>query len=369
MKKLNYFRSFFLAATLAVTSLGFTSCDDKDNIEPELPAEVRGPFDQKGVFILNEGNYTHTNSSVSFMSDSTGHAVANHIFSKANADRPLGDVLTDLDLVEDRAYLTVNNSNKIEVVNAYTFKTEAVLENLKQPRYFTALDADKAYVTEWITYGAPGQVSVIDLKTMKITKSIPVGIQPEELLLAGGKLYVANSGANTITVINTATDAVENTITVSDSPMNLALDRNNNLWVLSAGKIVYTSDWSAIDYTLTTAGALSKVTPATQNVETYTFDSNRTIPTNLVINGSGDKLYFIYDGKTFVQDINASGLSSTVFINSGFHGLGVDPETGNIYAGDHNNWTGDGTVRVYSPDGQQVSNFKVGIGPRGFVFN
>ncbi|WP_266203970.1 DUF5074 domain-containing protein [Pontibacter kalidii] len=369
MKKTNFFRSFFLAATLALTSIGFTSCDDKNDVEPELPVEVRGPYDQKGVFVLNEGNYTHTNASVSFMSDSAGHTVANNIFSKANADRPLGDVLTDLDLVEDRAYITVNNSNKIEVVNAYTFKTEAVLENLKQPRYFAALDADKAYVTEWVVYGEPGRVSVIDLKTMQITKSIPVGPQPEELILVDSKLYVANSGENTITVINTATDAVENTITVSDSPTNLVLDRNKNLWVLSAGKVMYTSDWSAIDYTLTTAGALNRVTLTTQNVQTFTFDSNRTMPANLAINGSGDKLYFNYDGKTLVQDINASSLSSTVIIDRSFHGMGVDPETGNIYGGDHNNWSGDGTVYVYSPDGTQVSSFKAGIGPNGFMFN
>ncbi|GHA69563.1 YncE family protein [Pontibacter akesuensis] len=367
MKKQNYFRNFFLAATLFTSAFTFTSCDD-NNVEPEAPVELRGPYDQKGVFILNEGNFGTPNGSISFLSDSANHTVINNIFSKANADRPLGDVVMDLDIMEDLAYITVNNSNKLEVVDAYTFETKAVLENLKQPRYFTALNEDKGYVTEWVVYGEPGQVSVIDLNTMQVTKTIPVGPQPEELLIANGKLYVANSGSNVVTVINTLTDTKEVDITVSDGPVELELDQQNRLWVLAAGKTVYNADWS-VDYSKTTPGALIAINTATNAVaRTLTFGSNQSSPSNLAIMASGDRLYFNYDGKTFAQSTNATTLSGTSLINKSFYGLGVDPETGNIY-GAKSAFTGDGTVYVYSPDGTQVNSFRAGIGPNGFVFN
>ncbi|WP_460880832.1 DUF5074 domain-containing protein [Pontibacter rugosus] len=305
---------------------------------------------------------------MSFQSDSANHKVVNNIFSKANADRPLGDVLMDMDLVGDRAYLTVNNSNKIEIVNAYTFKTEAVIENLKQPRFFAALNEDKAYVTEWIKYGEPGQVSVIDLKTNKVIKSIPVGPVPEELYIANGKVYVAVSGSNVVAVINTATDTKEADIELTDRPSSLELDQNNRLWVLSGGRVVYNDDFSAVDYTKTTPGSLSSINTSTNAViSTLVFPSNQSSPSNLTINGAGNKLYFNYSGSTFAQDVNASTISTTSIINKSFYGMDVDPETGYIY-GAEQSFTGNGTVFVYRPDGTQVTSFVAGIGPNGFRF-
>lgn len=360
MRKPNYFRSLTLAATLAFASLGFTSCDDNNDPEPAIPTEVRGLYDQKGVFILNEGNYGTPNGSISFLSDSTGHSVINSVFSKANADRPLGDVVLDLDFVDERAYITANNSNKIEVVNAYTFRTEAVLENLKQPRYFVALNSTKGYVTEWIKYGEPGQVSVIDLATMKVTKTIPVGPQPEELFIVGDRLYVAVSGSNVVTVINTATDTKLTDITVTEGPTEMELDQSGNLWVLSSG-IKYTD--------ANTPAALSVINPGSGSVtRTLAFDDPEASIDNLAFNGDRNKLYYSYGGNTYTLGINATAVASTPFIGKSFYGIGVDPETGYIYGADYT-FTGQGSILVYDPEGTQVNSFTAGIGPNGFVFN
>lgn len=55
MRKSNFFRSFFLAATLITSSVAFTSCEKENDVEPVV--EARGPYDQKGVFVINEGNF------------------------------------------------------------------------------------------------------------------------------------------------------------------------------------------------------------------------------------------------------------------------------------------------------------------------
>ncbi|WP_162427745.1 DUF5074 domain-containing protein [Pontibacter pudoricolor] len=364
-------RGFYTAALLFTSAFTFTSCDETEEISPDIHnAKVRGPYDQEGVFILNEGNFGTPNGSISFLSDSTGHQVKNNIFSTANEQRPLGDVVQNMVLHDTLAYIVANNSNKIEVVNVFTFKTIAVIEGLKQPRYFAALDGNKGYVTEWVAYGGNGRVSVIDLKTNAVLKTITVGEMPEQLLVVKDKLYVTNSGGNSISVINTTTDALAGTIPTPDGPSEMVLTKDQHIWVLSAGKVVYKDDWSGIDYTKTTPGSLSKLNTATSAIDaTFTFPGNQSIPKNLTINGTGDKLYFNYEDKTFVQPVNAGVLSNTVIINRGFYGMEADPETGNIYGSDNNNFSGDGTVFIFSSEGVKLKEFKAAIGPNGFVFN
>lgn len=291
----------------------------------------------------------------------------NNITQKANDNRLLGDVVMDLDFLGERAYIVANNSDKLEVQNAYTFEAEGIVD-LKQPRFFTAAGPDKAYVSEWVTYGQPDQVSVINLNTLQVVKTIPVGPQPEELLIVDDKLYIDISGSNEIAVINTNTDAVKRTIQVTDGPAELELDMKDRLWVLAKGRTVYNQDWS-VNYDETTPGALVSINTANIKVlNTFTF-SNQASPDNLAVTGDGGKLYYNYQGATFEQNTTATSLATSPFINRSFYGLGVDPETGYIYGADVNGFLGDGTVYIYSPDGTKVSEFQTGIGPNGFVFN
>ena len=309
MKKVSIFRSLILTVALTATTLGFTSCSN-DNDGPS------GAYAEDGVFVVNEGNYGTPNGSVSYYSKSSKQ-VQNGIFSKENEMRPLGDVVQSMSIHNDRAYIVANNSNKIEIVNAYTFKSEGVVEGLKLPRYFAALNNSKGYATEWVNYGQ-GRVAVIDLTTKSVVKTIAVGVMPEQLLVANGKLYVANSGDNFVSVINTATDAVEKTITVADAPKELVLDKNNNLWILSGGKVAYKPDWT-VDYSKTTPGTLTSINASTHAVQaSFTFPGNQSQPGNLSIGPNKDKLYFTYAGKTYVHSTNASSLSNTVLINRSF---------------------------------------------------
>ena len=369
MKRNNLFRSLYIATLLLTGSLGFTGCDsDDEKVNPVASTEVRGPYDQQGVFIINEGNYGTPNGSISFLSDSAGHEVVTNITQKANDDRLLGDVVMDMDIVGDRAYIVANNSDKLEVVNTYTMETEGVV-GLKQPRHFTVATPDKAYVSEWVAFGQPGQVSVIDLKSLQVVKTIAVGPQPEELLVVEGKLYVAISGGDKITVINTGTDAVETEIQVSDGPAELEVGIRNRLWVLTKGKTIYNEDWS-VNYDETTPGALISINTANNAVvNTLPFGSNQHTPDNLAMTSDGGKLYYNYQGATYAHNPSLNSLATTPLIGRSFYGLGVDPDNGYLYGSDTNRFAGDGTIYIYQPDGTQVSEVKARIGPSGFVFN
>jgi YVTN family beta-propeller protein len=60
-----------------------------------------------------------------------------------------------------------------------------------------------------------GTVSVVDLAAGKQVKSIPVGLHPAGMTIAGSTLYVANSYSDSLSIINLNTDTVVRTIPLS----------------------------------------------------------------------------------------------------------------------------------------------------------
>lgn len=346
----------------SAATFSLLACDPDSTPEPAEPTVVT-----KTVFVVNEGNFLQSNAEISSFNKAT-KSVANLALFRAANNRALGDVAQNMAVQDSTGYIVVNNSNKIEVVNLRTFRSNATISGLKMPRYFAAASASKGYVTETVSYsGAPGQVSVIDLKTNSVVRSIAVGVQPEKLLVVGNLLYVTNSGGNTVTVINTSTDAVQSTITVGDSPNSLVLDRNNKLWVLCGGKVVYDATYN-VDYNLTTKGSLSSIVPGEQTATTRPFTSNRAQPGRLTINGAKDQLYFTYLGGVYSQSINETTLPTSPIIRRGLYGLGVDPQDNTIYGGISGGFSGAGKVVRYNPTGAAIDSFSVNIGPNGFVF-
>lgn len=374
MKKIIRFRSLLLSAAFTLFALVLASCD-KTSDGPE------GEYAQNGVLISNEGAMNFSNASLSFYSHDS-RSVTNDVFKKVNSPMVLGDVLQHLSVHGERAYLVMNNSGKITVSNTNTLKAEGEITGLEGARYFTALDEEKGYVTEWLAYDPStyvygnGRVAVVDLKTLTVTKTITVGVQPEHLVISGGKLFVANSGGNTVTVINTTTDAIEASIPVNDGPNSLALDRNNVLWVSSSGVKAYNSDWTVSEEN-STPGSLAKINPGSNAVlETLHFNQNTPMPGKLITNSNRDKLYYVFNNRVYEQNINSSTLASQPLIDRGntytpygFYGLGVEPATGMIYAGKSPDFTNNGwVVRYNGQSGAPVDSFQVGIAPNGFVF-
>jgi YVTN family beta-propeller protein len=80
---------------------------------------------------------------------------------------------------------------------------------------FTDLSAGTPIVSDPTTDTAStGTVSVVNLETLKVERSIKVGLHPTGLTLANGLLYVANAYSDSVSVVDTATDKVVRTINV-----------------------------------------------------------------------------------------------------------------------------------------------------------
>lgn len=345
----------------SAATLSLLACDPAND-----PTPTEQPIVTSSVFVVNEGNFLRSNADISLFSKASSTVTGKALFSTANG-RALGDVAQSMAIQDSLGYIVVNNSNKLEVVSLAKFRSKATVNGLKLPRYFAAASSAKGYVTETVSYsGANGRVSVLDLKTNTVSKTIEVGVQPEKLAVVGSRLYVTNSGGNTVTVINTSTDAVEGTITVGDSPNSVVEDRNGNVWVLSGGKTVYNADYS-VDYSRTTKGSLSKIVPGQLTATTREVASNRSSPGRLTINGAKNQLYYTYLGGVYTLGIADDVLPATPLIKRSFYGLGVDPQDGTIYGGIGSFTAADKVIR-YRSTGAALDSFTVGIGPNGFVF-
>lgn len=340
-----------LLGFLLIASLLFAACED-DVMNPPIWGDLNNH-----VFVLNEGNFGSSNGSVMAVSRETG-LVWENIFELVNEFKP-GDVVQSMTVHNGRAYIVVNNSGKIEVVNASSFEGEATIEGLASPRYFLPINEDKAYVTN-LTFGGSTTLDIIDLKTNEVTKTIPTG-WGEQMVMSDGKVFVGIMNSYDMMVVDATTDEVVQTLSVTYSPNSLQVDENGKVWVLSDGGY-YGED----------IAALRRIDPITlQTEQVFTFDAN-TAPQKLTINGTGDKLYYLENGQVWRMEIDDATLPDNPFISSddySFYSLGVDPANNYIYTTDAGDFQSKGNVLYFRPDGTPIDIFEGGVIPGSFCFN
>lgn len=305
------------------------------------------------VYVVNEGT---SNGAVSLFNKLTGN-VQRDVYAPANGGQRLGPFVQSLTVAGRRAYLVVNGSDAVQVVSYPGFVRQTTIAGRSQPRYLLAASATKAYLTEW-QGGSPnyqaGRVAVINLTTNVVTSTIPVGINPEEMLLADGRLYVTSAEGSALTVINTATDAVESTIAVPPGSKNIARDANGNIWLLCS-KYLETTDF------------LVKFAPATPTQQTRIAFPNDYRNGNLRLNAAGTRIYVSLGTGTYALDPAATALPAAPLVRRNFYGLGIDPQDGTIYGGTVN-FSGDARTIRYTPAGAVIDSFNVAIGPNSFRF-
>ena len=358
-----------LPAASLLALLALASCG------PSSDKAVTPAVDTSNVFVINEGNFGHSNGSISLFNKTSKTVTNLDVFQSVN-NRGLGDVVQSMAVQNNKGYIVVNNSNKIEVVTLPAFTSVGVVRGLNSPRYFLPISATRGYVTQWGNYGSvrPG-IKVVDLTTYAVVDSILTGSSPEQLVMTGGHVFVANSGSSSLTVIDPTTNRVSNTLTVGDAPNSLVVDKNGLLWVLCGGAVAYTPTY-AVDYSATTKGQLVSVNAAPATVASArTFSANTLQPTDLHTNAAGDQLLFrATNANTFLGAVYRLGIADAAlpaltapFIRRAFYGLNVDPKTDVIYGGT-GVFVGNDKLIRYQNTGTALDSATAGLGVNGFVF-
>jgi len=357
MSHFHSFRKF--TCFLAVGTSVLFACERSNEATPA------GKY-ENGVLISHEGRFTGGTGTVSYYNRSS-KTVENDIFETVNG-RPLGNIVQSLNVHNGKAYIVVNNANRVEVADAKDFTSVGVITGLVLPRYFLPISDQKAYVSQWGANGINGSVQVVDLQTNTVTKTIPTGLGAERLLNLNGTVYVVCEGGfgddNKVTVINANTDQVITNITVGDIPNSIQLDANNKLWVSCGGRKVFGNP------SQNTAGSLVRINPANNTVElTIPFADASQSPGEMTINRARNALYYTYARRVYRHDISSNALNTTPVINRSFYELAIDPTDDVLYAADAGDYVSSGKVIRYNPaTGAPLDSVQVGIIPGGFAF-
>lgn len=179
----------------------FVSIEVGDN-----PYQISSPVTKSGeqyVYVANQGD---SSMSVVRLSD---HSVIGTI---SVGDEPYGLAAVE---ISGTTYIYVANtlSDTVSVIDTSSDTVIDTVDVGARP-YYVAKVGTNVYVTN----GASNTVSVIDANTNNIINTIPVGAYPRGIKAHGTDLYVANygdenySGGDYISVIDTDTDAVVDTI-------------------------------------------------------------------------------------------------------------------------------------------------------------
>jgi len=359
------FRKTFLLSVFLPTGIALLTLLPSCTEQPGPGEEEKGYA--RGVFIVNEGAFFNSNASISWF-DPDSLKMVNYLFLQENG-RPLGDVAQSFTRTKNRGYIVVNNSQKMEIVDLVTFQSTGVIDKLTYPRYFMPVDEVKGYLTNG---NLEGQVLVVDLINQRITDTIQVGFGPEHMIRKQNRVFVANSGGwgndSTLSVINVATDLVEETWEVGYNPVDLVFDIHGLMWVLCKGKVVWGADWTLA---IETSSQLVRIDPESGTVLERIdigYIGDYYWPEKLSVDPTGQYVYFTESGGFYRMQVNAGKAPESPFIDKMFYGFGFDPQSRMLYGLEAQSFTGPGFLFRYDRDGIRVDSLEVGIGPNQVVF-
>ena len=347
----------------AILALAFgvfiSACENDDNGGGE-PLPTGDYVD--GILVSNEGPFNNGTGTVTFISDDL-ETKEDNIFNTVN-NEDLGNIVQSIGFSEDKAYVIANVSNKITVVDRFTFEKEAgITTGLNNPRYFVSANG-KGYVTNWgdAADETDDYVAIIDLQTNTVEDTIPVAFGPEKITVKGSFVYVAHQGGfgqnNIISIIDSDVNSVSKTITVGDVPNSMQFDIDGNLWVLCGGKPSFTGE--------ETAGLLFKVNTTTNESFGSLGFTGTQHPSHL--SRSGSDFYYNLNGEVYKLSDTATSLPAA----SEFSGLSIYAMTtldDKLYVTDAKDFASDGEIQRYNADtGAFMDAFTVKVAPNGNCF-
>lgn len=317
---------------------------------------------ESGVLIINEGNFSDNNGTISFLSR-TGNTVATNILQAANPSFLPSGLVEGYTEVNGKGLILIDNTapnqDKVEIVDTGTFKSRTTLKtpDIENPRQVISAGPNKAYVSCWDISGSgnafykdPGYVAVVDLNTGTLVKKIPAVKGVEKMVVAGTEAFVgsnAYSGNQTLLIIDLNTDTEKQRIAFGSTPEPIALDANGKLWIQAGNDLV-------------------QFNPSDRTVaKRLTF---AVAPGSVTISPDKRTFYYTLSGRTYRISIDATTASGSQVIARSFNSLGVDPQTNRIYGSVIPSYKQAGYVLRYESSGALVDSVRAEIAPSGFYF-
>jgi hypothetical protein len=309
----------------------------------------------KQVIVLNEGNFFSANGSLDVF-DITQDQIDNGAYT-ANA------TVQHAVFHDDKVYVVTNAPDRLDILNSDLESEGTIDQGFDNPIDFAAV-GNTGFVSNWgdintaFSENPDSFIAIVDLESLEVTDSVMLTQRPQNLIAHNDMVYIALEGAAAVSVLNPG-DLSLTDIPVAAGPSDLVLDDTGNIWALC------------------TSGALVEINTDDMTAGT-TIDGLTTsgFAEKMAIDGTGSLVYFLggsndsFTGLTTVYKVDLSTQEVNPFIEDGFalYGIGVNPESNEVYIGDSNAFQSTGTGFRYSATGDKLDEFATGIGPRGFVF-
>lgn len=347
--------------------------------EIEVGKDPLGGVHIKGMYLLNEGNMGSNKCTLDFYDSTTGKYHRN-IYAERNPSvvKELGDVGNDLQIYGDKLYAVINCSNFIEVMDVETAQHLGQID-VVNCRYITFSNG-KAYVSSYAgpvgidPNARPGKVVEVDTTNLAITREVVVGYQPEEMVIKDGKLYVANSGGyrfpdydRTVSVIDLKTFQVIKTIDVAINLHHMKLERYGRIYVSSRGDYygtgsnVFVIDTQTDCVTGSLGIAASEMCLSGDSIYMTSVEWSYVTESNTITYA----LYDVKQNKMVSRNFITDGTEAEIAIP---YGVTVNPETKEIFVTDAKSYVVPGYLYCFSPEGKKRWKVRAGDIPAHFAF-
>ncbi|MCG2615075.1 DUF5074 domain-containing protein [Terrimonas sp. NA20] len=322
----------FVSVKLGAHTIGVTASKSDKQSSAQTEVTVYGKY-RNGTFILNEGNMTSENGSLTFIS--TKGVVTDSAYFKANGTF-LGNVAQDLFINNNKMYIIsqngktnavgsgFENDGMLIVANAETLKKEAAyneeLTVLRWPTHVAVLNEQNIFLRDnngIYRFNATTKVLTF-IKGSRSAAKLTMAVSNNKVFVAAGtKVYVVEADKDTLTVAIDMKASVSGVVKASDG----------NVWVSTTtapakiSKINY-RDYSLIKANEISAGAVGAGFGATPGItakgDTLYFSNATTRIFRHIFTSNSTE--FMVDAKTMVED------AGIVYNN-----IAVHPVTGEVY--------------------------------------
>ena len=382
--------------SLLLIPCSLTSCRGDEIIFPAeyevLPIESReltsfAPNEPIGMYLLNEGNMGSNKATIDYLDFCNGIYIRN-IYGERNPTviKELGDVGNDIQIYGNRLYAVINCSHKVEVMDLHSCRRIGQID-IPNCRYIR-FHGDKAYISSYVgpvsidPNAQLGAIFEVDTATLRITRQVTVGYQPEEFEIIGDYLYVANSGGyrapdydSTLSVVDLTDFRQVKKIPVCVNPHRVRKDQYNRLWITSRGdhkevqpQLTCFSPITNSLLPIAQAPAVSEMVLLGDSMYYYGAHWNDEIMSNQITYGAFNVQsqipniqYPISNIQSFITD----GTEQNIKIP---YGIQVNPYNGDIYITDAKNYVSSGQLHCYSREGKRKWSVRTGDIPAHMCF-
>ncbi len=267
--------------------------------------DVEFTFDMRQDVPVGEASLSFSETALFFDIGFSGIDLSNEANFPSD-QLPNAKILVDKDVSTGKQFSDGCPVMSFSLFNEVTGIWEQVGDPLKP-------NVNKIYVANF----GSDSVSVIDASTNTVVNTIAVGIEPFDIAFNPNTnlVYVVNGGSDSVSVINGDTNTVINTISVGIDPIAIAINPDTNtLYLANQGSDTI----SVIDGdTNTIVGSIDV----------------GTSPVQFGVNPSTNKIYVANQGSDTVSVINGdtNTVVDTIVVGDAPSAIGVNPITNKIY--------------------------------------